>query len=95
MKKQTKGLIKRLAVGELVVAGILLIPFLTKAPWTGSDYLFAGVVLSICSLIYVFVTRNMKNNLHKLGVAAVILFFILLVIGWAATGPANEAILAQ
>jgi hypothetical protein len=78
---------KRLGVSAVIVALVLMIPFVTNAPWTGSDYLFAGIVLSLCALVYVFATKNMPSRRSKALVAAAILLFIFLVIGWAATGP--------
>lgn len=86
---------KRLGICVVVIAGILMIPFITKAPWTGSDYLFAGVVLSVLALIYEIVTKNMKSTKQKLIVAAILLGVIVLIIGWAATGPENEALINQ
>jgi len=78
---------KRLCIWATVVALVLMIPLLTNAPWTGSDYIFAGIVLSICATVYVFATRNSNNVKRKAVVGAGVLFFIFLVMGWAATGP--------
>lgn len=86
---------KRLGIWALVVAAILAIPLVLRMPWTGSDFIFAGVVLFACAAVYEFLTRNMKTNASKIAIAIAILFFIFLVIGWAAMGPANEAQLAQ
>jgi CDP-diglyceride synthetase len=79
-------LTKRISIWAVVVAGILLIPFITNAPWTSFDYVFAGIVLFILSIIYEFTTINMKNVKNKLIVGAVILMVIILIMGWAATG---------
>jgi len=84
---KAKNLQKRLGIWVIVVAGVLMIPFLTKAPWTQGDYIFAGAVLFILATIYEITTRNIKSFKHKLIVAAVLLGIIALIIGWAATGP--------
>ncbi len=79
--------LKRIMIGELVVGLVLSIPFLSNAPWTGSDYVFAGIILSLCATVYVFATKNSNNVQRKVAVGVGILFFIFLVIGWAASGP--------
>jgi hypothetical protein len=88
-----KSLKKRLGVWAIVVAGVLMIPLLTKAQWTQGDYVFAGTVLFVLAAIYELATRNTRNFKHKLIVAAVLLGVIVLIIGWAATGPDSEAII--
>jgi uncharacterized membrane protein YiaA len=77
----------RLCSWAIVVGIILLIPLLSNAPWTVSDYVFSGLVLSVCALGYVFSTKNSNNGKRKVAIGAGILFFIFLVIGWAASGP--------
>jgi hypothetical protein len=79
--------LKRLALWEVVVVLILLIPFLSNAPWTGSDYVFAGIVLTLCATVYVYTTQDSNNAKRKLAVGAGVLIFICAVIGWAASGP--------
>ena len=78
---------KRLGVWAVVVAGILMIPFLTQAPWTKGDFIYAGAALFALATIYEITTRNMKNVNQKIIIAAALLGFIVLIIGWAATGP--------
>lgn len=78
---------KRLSVWAMIVVAILMIPLLTKAPWTGSDYVFAGIVLSLCAITYEMITRNMSNPKQRAAVGTGVLFFIFMVIGWAASGP--------
>jgi uncharacterized membrane protein YfhO len=78
---------KRLTIWAVVVIAILMIPFLTNAPWTGSDYVFAGIVLFILATAYELITKNLKNKLHHVFVGGAILLIIVLIIGWAATGP--------
>lgn len=83
----TENIVKRLSMWTAVVAAVLMIPFVTKMPWTGSDYFFAGVVLFACAAAYVFATQNMSDINHRLTVGVAVLLFIFMVIGWAATGP--------
>jgi hypothetical protein len=82
-----RNLPQRLIVWALAITAVLLIPYLTKAPWTGSDYVFAGIVLSACAGVYELATKNMSHLKHRLVIGLAILFFIFLVIGWAASGP--------
>jgi uncharacterized membrane protein YfhO len=85
--KNTNNTKKRLGIWAIVVMAILMIPFLTNAPWTGSDYIFAGVVLFVLATAYELITRNLKNKFHHVLVGGAILLIIVLIIGWAATGP--------
>lgn len=78
---------KRLRMWAIVVAAVLMIPFLAKAPWTVGDFVFAGVVLFSCATVYEFTTRNMSNKMHRIAVGLAVLAFIALVIAWAAAGP--------
>lgn len=71
----------------VAVAGILLIPFLSKAPWTASDFVFAAAGLFGFATLYELVTRNMNNRTHRIAVGIAIVLAILMVIAWAATGP--------
>jgi predicted PurR-regulated permease PerM len=82
-----RSMAKRLAVWMIVVVAILMIPLLANAPWTFGDFVFAGIVLSACAAVYEYATRNMSSVKQRAAVAAAVLFFIFLVIGWAATGP--------
>ena len=84
---KTKSMTKRLSIWALVVAVVLMIPFLTQSPWTAGDYIFAGTVLFILATIYEFVTRNMRNPKHKFFVAVAIFIVIGLILAWAAAGP--------
>lgn len=77
----------RLCIWAVVIAGVLLIPYLANAPWTGSDFVFAAIVLSGCAIAYELITRNMTQAKDRALVGASVLFFIFLVIGWAASGP--------
>jgi 4-hydroxybenzoate polyprenyltransferase len=87
--------LKKISIWAVVISGVLMIPFLTNAPWTKGDYIFAGIVLSALATIYELVTKKMRSTKQKLVVAAILLGVIVLIIGWAATGPENEAMLNQ
>lgn len=89
--KQIEKFVKRMSIWALVIAVILMIPVMGNAPWTSGDFIFAGIVLFLCAFVFEFLTRSMKNTSSKIAVGIAIIFFIILVIGWAATGPANEA----
>lgn len=82
-----RNVAKRLPIWMLVIAGVLIIPLVTNAPWTGSDFVFAGVVLFACAAVYEFAARNMSDIKHRAVIAAGVFFFIFMVIGWAASGP--------
>jgi predicted PurR-regulated permease PerM len=84
---KTTNLNKKISIWAVVIAGVLAIPFITRAPWTLGDYFFAGIVLSILATIYEAVTKKMHSTKQKLIVAAIVLGIIVLIIGWAATGP--------
>lgn len=85
--KNQKNIIKRLVVWAGAIGVILLVPLLSNAPWTASDFVFAGIVLFIFASIYEIVTKNMKQTWQHIVVGAGILVGIVLVMGWAATGP--------
>jgi hypothetical protein len=82
--KQTKNIVKKVSIRAIVIVAILLIPVVFRFPWTGSDFVFAGAVLSGCAGMYEFLTRNMNTAPSKMVVAVAILFFIILILGWAA-----------
>jgi hypothetical protein len=70
-----------LSVWAALVAGILLIPFLGKWPWSTGDYVFGGVVLFGSATLYEFITRKMKNRNHRI-ITGVLLGLAVLAI-WA------------
>ena len=82
-----RNIAPRLSVWAVVVAAILTIPLLANAPWTVGDFISAAVVLSVCAIVYELATRNINDAKHRAAVGAAVLFFIFLVIGWAAAGP--------
>jgi hypothetical protein len=68
----------------VVVAAVLMIPLLAKAPWTGSDFVFAGVVLFGLAIAYELITKNMTNPKHRIAVGVGAFFVIVLIQAWAA-----------
>jgi hypothetical protein len=78
--------IKRLGVWAILIAVILVIPLLTKAPWTGSDFIFGAVILFGAAVVYELITRNMNNRRNR--VIAGFAVFLVLSFVWvgAATG---------
>ncbi len=84
MQKNVK---KRLSVWAIVVAGVLMIPFLGKLPWTRGDFVFAGVVLFGLATIYEVSTKNMNNKMHRIAVGVAVAALLILVQAWAAAGP--------
>ena len=79
-----KDTTKRLRLWAGVVGLILMIPLLAKAPWTISDFIFAGVVLFGSATVYEFATRNMTSKVNRIVVAGAVLAFLVLVQAWAA-----------
>ncbi len=78
---------KKFGIWASLIIVILSIPYVTKAPWTGSDYLFAGIVLFAVAFIFEYVTRHTANIYYKVLVGWGLLVCIALLIGWAASGP--------
>ncbi|HEX8227077.1 MAG TPA: hypothetical protein VF572_04390 [Candidatus Saccharimonadales bacterium] len=82
-----RNIAKRLVSWAMVIAAVLLLPFATHAPWTGSDYVFAGIVLSVLAVLYELITKNMTQRRHRIFAGLGVLLIIFLIMGWAATGP--------
>ncbi len=78
---------KRLRMWAIFIAVVLMIPFLTKAPWTTSDFVFGAIGLFGFATMYELVTRKMNNKNHRVAVGVAIVMAIIIVIAWAATGP--------
>ena len=78
---------KRLSVWAAVAAGILTIPLLTNAPWTGSDFVFAGVVLFGAAAVYELATRTVTDKNRRIAIGVAVLFVLFLIWGWAVGGP--------
>ncbi len=78
---------KRLGMWAALVASILMLPLLANAPWTISDFIFAGVVLFGSASVYEFTTKNMNNKTHRMVVGIGVLTVVLLIWAWAVAGP--------
>jgi hypothetical protein len=63
---------RRLTLLTVVVAALLLIPFLAKWPWSSSDFVAAAVMLLGSGVAYEFISRRAQNTAYKLGVAGAV-----------------------
>ncbi len=81
--KTRKNIKKRLGIWAVIVAAVLLIPFVSRAPWSLGDYILAGVVLFGAASIYEFATKNAVDKKYRIIVALVILGFLMLFQAWA------------
>ena len=92
-KTRQSKLGKRLSVWVMIVATILLIPLLAKAPWTAGDFVFGAIILFGFATTYELLTRDMSNTHHRalvgLGVVAALLFV------WVAAATGFEGLLSN
>ena len=65
----------------LGIAGILLLPFITRAPWTLSDYIIMGILLLGTGAALELVMRIVTKKQHR--VALVIAILAALFLTWA------------
>jgi hypothetical protein len=75
----------------LVTAFLLLIPlvamqFTHEVNWTGSDFVFAGVVLFGAGLVFVLIARKWNSTLYRMAVGVAVAAGLLLVWANAAVG---------
>jgi hypothetical protein len=75
----------------LVTASLLLIPlvamqFTSEVNWTGSDFVFAGVVLFGAGLTFILIARKWNNTTYRLAVGVAVVAGFLLVWANAAVG---------
>jgi hypothetical protein len=75
----------------LVTAFLLLIPlvamqFTQEVNWTGSDFVFAGVVLFGAGLAFILIARKWNNTTYRLAVGVAVVAGFLLVWANAAVG---------
>lgn len=70
----------------IIVAAVLLIPLVTKAPWTGSDFVFGAILLFGSATVYELATRNMSNKNHRIAVSIAVLAVLAFIWVAAATG---------
>lgn len=87
MNAKKNNIKKRMGIWAAIVAVILMIPFVFRAPWTFMDFVLAGVVLLGAASLYEFATKNMGSTKYKILAAVVIFGLLVLVQAWAAAGP--------
>ena len=73
---------KRLSVWAIIVALILLLPFVAmqfidEVVWTRSDFVIAGVLLFGSALVYELATRKMSNAKNRVAVGIVVAAVLL------------------
>ncbi|HYD35175.1 MAG TPA: hypothetical protein VD999_03865 [Vitreimonas sp.] len=73
MKNQS---LMRVALGT---AALLMIPLLGQWPWTVSDFVIMGVLLSATGLMLEFVSSKVKNTNQRIAIALAIVFVFLLI----------------
>lgn len=97
-----KTITKRLGMWAVVVALLLMLPFLAmqfdwqildpgsstreSVNWSVGDFVFAGVLLFGSALAYEFATRNVSNPKHKVVIGIVVATVLFIVWVGAATG---------
>jgi hypothetical protein len=64
-----------------IAALLLLLPLVAKAPWTGSDYVFAAVLMGSVGLALELAVRMTRNIAYRAGVGAALAATFLTV--WA------------
>ncbi len=77
---------KRLTVWAIIVGAILMIPLVTRAPWTTGDFIFGAVVLFGCATVYELTTRNMCNKNHRIAVGVIVATTLVCIWGLAVSG---------
>lgn len=75
--------IKRIGVWALVVAGVLMIPLLSNAPWTGRDFVLAGAVLYGAAVVYETIAHHMSTRMGRVVVGMAVLFAVIAIWAWA------------
>ena len=73
---------KRLSVWAIIIALILLLPFVAmqftdEVVWTRSDFVIAGVLLFGSALVYELATRKMSNAKNRVAVGIVVAAVLL------------------
>ena len=74
-----QNMTRRLSVWAVVVAAVLMIPLLGKWPWTGSDFVFAGVLLFGSALVYELIARKGGTTAYRAAVGIACAAGLLLV----------------
>jgi len=66
-------------VGWGAAAGLMALPLVAKWPWTGSDFVFAGVLIGGVGLAFELVVRASGNMAYRAGAAVALAACFLLV----------------
>ena len=70
--------LKHLGIWAMIVAAVLIIPFLGHWPWSITDYIVGGVLLFGAATAFELLTRKTATTKQRLiigaGVAAVLLY---------------------
>jgi hypothetical protein len=66
-------------LGWGAAVALLVLPFVAKAPWTLSDYVFAGAVLAIVGGLFEVAVRTSRNLAYRGGIALALATSLLLV----------------
>lgn len=70
---------KRLIGIFLVITFLLLIPLITRAPWSLFDFAAAGVLLTGAGLIFEFLMRAVKKFEYRIALGLVLLAVLFIV----------------
>jgi hypothetical protein len=71
-----KSILKKSVIRTVIGTGlILLVPFGFRWPWTGSDFVVAGIMLLVGGMLLNLVV--IKVNKYKIPVALVVVFLFL------------------
>ena len=86
---------KHLSIFALITGLVLLIPLVAmqyteEVNWTGSDFVFMGILLFGSGLVYELITRNMDSRQNKVLVGIIVSAIMLFVWVGGATGFGAE-----
>ena len=59
-------------VGWAIPVGLLMIPWLAGAPWTASDFIFAGVVFAVVGGLFELAARASRNISYRAAVVVAV-----------------------
>lgn len=76
----SKNILKSIAIIFISTFLLLLIPLLLKFPWTLSDFIFAGILLSGSGITYILISSRSQSFIYKAAVALGV--FTLLFLIW-------------
>ena len=71
---------KRIYIAIIIIT-ILLVPYLTRMPWTASDYVVAAVLLCGTGFMFELVTNNISSSKKKLVAGGAVLLVAIYI--WA------------